>query len=415
MRKIDNVQPDQVVEELLKIEDKLETEIIEVRDALNRVVAEDIFAKYPVPHFDKSPYDGFAFRGEDTLGASKDNPVKLEIIEEIPAGHFPKFEIGKNQAAKILTGGPLPKGANVCYKYEKTEFDDSYVSIFEEIKPNKDIIRKGEDTKEGALIVERGSLLDIGSMGQLHSQGIGEVKVYKKKTIGFFTTGSELLTQGEELLAGKIYDSNSVVFTNLFKKLGFEVLDYGIVDDDLKAIEEKTQEIIEEVDLLVTTGGASVGDYDYAVRSIENIGGEVLIWKSDLKPGGSVVISRLREKTVFGLSGNPASALISLYRLGLPYLYKISGRKEIYPKKIDMIFRDGYDKKSAKTRLLRGHLEYEDGKVYFIQNRSQGNGVLSSFVNCDAFIEIPGGSDRLPAGTMLKGYKVGSLFGNIGE
>lgn len=415
MNKYDQIHPDEGIEILLNLKTELKIESVSIRDGLNRVVAENITAKFDVPNFDKSPYDGYSFRGEDTQNATRENPVILKIVEEIPAGHYPQKVIHKGEAAKILTGGAVPKGANVNLKFEDTEFTGEYVKIFSPVKANKDIIKAGEDTQKGSVLVEKGDVLTPGILGQLSSQGIEFLNVYKKPLIGIGVTGSELLNSREELAPGKIFETNSITFKGIFENLGFDVKNYDIIPDEEEKIREFIEKAIDEVDVLVTTGGASVGDYDYAVSTVEDLGGEILFWKTAMKPGGSIVASRYKDKTILGLSGNPGAAILGMYRVCLPYLKKILGRRELYSKQIDVILKEDVNKKSPRVRILRGQLEFIDGKVYFAEKTFQGNGILSSFIDCDSFAEIPGGSGEVKAGTILKAYRVGSIFGSIGE
>lgn len=409
------IHPDEAIELLLAQDIDYEMETISLDDALGRVAAENIYSKVNVPPFDRSPYDGYAFRGEDTIGASKDRWVELEVIEEIPAGTWPKYEISSGTAAKILTGGPVPEGANVCIKYEETELIDNKVRIFREIQPNTDIVYMGEDRKKDEVIIEKGDVLNTGEIGELASQGISKVVVYRKPVVGIFNMGSELTPPEERLKKGKIYNSNYNALRAFLENIGMEVIDFGIIKDDEELVEQKTIESLSLVDILITTGGASVGDYDYALSSIKNIGAKVLFWKTAMKPGGSIVVSNVEEKIVFGLSGNPAAALLSLYRVGLPFLYKACGRRELKPEAVNVFLKEDLDKNSPAVRLLRGQLEIDNGKVYFAENKEQGNGVVSSFVKCDAFAEIPMGSKAVSAGTLVKAYRVGSLFGSVGE
>lgn len=412
MRKIDRLHPDIAVEKLLEL-DFVEPKIEEINifDGNKRIVAEDIYAKDPVPGFDKSPYDGYAFRYQDTKGATKESPIKLEIIEEIPAGYNPQMEIKAGQAAKILTGGPVPPGANVCIKKEKTEYTEDFVKIFSQFDGEKDIIHAGEDTNVGDLIIKKGTELNPGFLGQLTSQGLEKIKVFKKLKVGILNMGDELVTVGNKLSPAKIYETNTISIGSILDNLGFDVIHLGIVDDEPKIIEKKIKESLNQVDILMTTGGASVGDYDYALTSVENIGGEIVFWKSTMRPGGSIVFSLYKDKPIVGLSGNPAAAILSLFRVCLPYLYRAQGKEKIFVPKIDMILRDGFNKKSPGVRLLRGRLKYKDGKVYFVESSSQGMGVLSSFTKTDALCEIPQGSDEIPAGTVLQGYQVADIYG----
>ncbi|NLW42991.1 MAG: molybdopterin molybdotransferase MoeA, partial [Tissierellia bacterium] len=292
---------------------------------------------------------------------------------------------------------------------------ENYVKIFSPIEPNKDIIKAGEDTKKGSILVEQGDVLTPGVLGQISSQGIEFVNVYKKPLIGIGVTGSELLNSKEELTPGKIFETNSITFKGIFQNLGFEVKIYDIIPDEEEKIKKFIDESINEVDILVTTGGASVGDYDYAVSTLQDLGGEVLFWKTAMKPGGSIVASRYKNKTILGLSGNPGAAILGMYRVCLPYLKKLLGRRELFSKTIDVILKEDVNKKSPRVRILRGYLEFINGKVYFAEKSFQGNGILSSFIECDCFAEIPAGSYEVKAGTILKAYRVGSIFGSIGE
>lgn len=406
----DQLTPDQGAAKLLDFTIDYKYEEIQTDQAFKRILAEDLYAKIDVPSFDKSPFDGYALRGEDTIGASQDNPISFDLTEEIPAGSFPKKEVGKFQAAKILTGGPLPKGANTTIKFEKTDFTENQVFIKEELKAQTNIVRQGEDIKKGSLLLERGSVIDSPSLGLLASQGIEKIQVYKKPQLGFFLTGSELKELGQDLEPGEIYDSNHLTFLSLFENLGFEVKDYGLVDDDLDEITRLTKEANESCDLLITTGGASVGDYDYGARAVENLGGQVLFTKTAMKPGGSLVVSKLKDKAVINLSGNPGAALLGLFRVCLPFLKKTLGRKEIYSPAFEALLKKPFDKENPRLRLLRGSLEFKDGKVYFVEDSNQGNGILSSFVGCKVFGEIPPGVNYLEAGQLIKVYDLENLF-----
>ena len=184
----DQLTPDQGAAKLLDFTIDYKYEEIQTDQAFKRILAEDLYAKIDVPSFDKSPFDGYALRGEDTIGASQDNPISFDLTEEIPAGSFPKKEVGKFQAAKILTGGPLPKGANTTIKFEKTDFTVNEVFIKDQLKVNTNIVKQGEDIKKGSLLLERGSVIDSPSLGLLASQGIEKIQVYKKPQLGFFLT-----------------------------------------------------------------------------------------------------------------------------------------------------------------------------------------------------------------------------------
>ncbi|MDO5027736.1 MAG: molybdopterin molybdotransferase MoeA [Bacillota bacterium] len=406
----DQLSPDQGSQILLDFPWTYDLEEIHIKQGLGRILAEDVVARIDVPSFDKSPYDGYALKAENTKGASKDQPIAFEIIEEIPAGAFPKKALGDFQAAKILTGSALPQGANCIIKFEATDFTEREVFIKEEVTANSNVVTKGESMKKGQLLLEKGSRLDSPSLGVLASQGIEKISVYKKPKLGFFLSGSELKEVGQDLEPGQIYDSNHLTFVSIFKTMGFDVKSYGLVPDDFDQIVALTQRAVDECDLVVTTGGASVGDYDYSSRAVEILGGQILFTRTAMKPGGSLVASRLKDKTVLNLSGNPASAILGLFRVCLPYLKKLLGYKDLYCPSFQAILKEPMKKKSPRIRILRGNLEYAGGKVYFVEKSGQGNGVLSSFVDCQVFAEVPAGTAYMEAGDLIKVYLVDQLF-----
>lgn len=401
--------PDEAVKLILETEVQLEVEEIDLEDGLGRVVAEDFVAEMDVPSFDRSPYDGFAFRSVDSPKEGEE-PVRLKVVEEIPAGSAPKEELGPGEAAKILTGAPVPKGADVCVKYENFEHGEDYVIIDQTFEGPKDIVAKGEDTKIGTLIVEKGTVLNPAHLGMIASQGNPKLLVYKRPVAGILVTGSELTPLGQELELGKIYNTNYPTIKGVLKNLGFDVVNFGVIDDDLDVLASKMEDALTEVDVLITTGGASVGDYDYSVRAMDEIGAEVLYWEIRMRPGGAQVVSRKGDKIILGLSGSPAAALLALFRVGLPHLKQLKGQSDVYGKKIQVILRDGLSKGSPVERLLRGHLEYDEGRVYFVENTNQGNGVVSSFNNCQALCIVPAGSDKIEENTLMDAYITEGIF-----
>lgn len=401
-----NIKADDALNMLLGLAVTLKTEQNALADSLGCVLAEDIKAILPSPPFDRSPYDGYAFRGEDTLTCSKDQPAMLRITEEIPAGKSPTIEITKGFAAKILTGAPIPKGANATIKYEKTEFTVSDVRVFEPIKPNTDIVRAGDDIPAGAVIANKGTVITAPLLGLLSGQGITTVTVYKKPVVTVINTGSELVEAGNPLPEAMIYNSNAYTLSGYLRNLGLFTQNAGIVNDDPDAIADRVSIALKSSDMVITTGGASVGDYDWAVTSAEKLGADVLFWKIDMKPGGSIMAAVKDGKLILGLSGNPGAAVLSLLRIACPYIRKLCGRTDLNLPVIDAFLKEPLKKASPKQRIVRGRLEIIDGKAYFAENEGQGNGAVSSLVGCDLLGEIDSGSPPLPAGTKIKAYRL---------
>ncbi len=381
-------------------------ERMRLADAAGRVLAETVTAHMALPPFDKSPYDGYALRAEDTADASPAHPVTLSLTEEIPAGSAPQLPVGPGQAAKILTGAPIPPGADVTVKYEKTVFTDRSVTLTAPLKPDTDIVRTGEDIAPGDVLAEAGTVIDPAVCAMLAGQGMTEAPVFVRPRVHLIATGSELAAPGQALAAAQIYDTNTALLTGYLTRLGIEVTDGGILPDESETIASAIECALAGSDLVITTGGASVGDYDWSVRTAEMIGAEVLFWKTAMKPGGSIMAAVRDGKVILGLSGNPGAAVIGLHRIAMPYLKKLCGRAAVLPTALEAYLARDFGKKSPQLRMVRGHLDFSEGRVLFCAHDGQGNGAVRSLAGCDAFAEIPAGSPPLRAGTKVRVYRL---------
>lgn len=397
-----NIHPDEAARLIAEIPVFPATETVPLADCVGRVLAKDVFITIPAPPFDRSPFDGYALRAADTAAATKETPVTLTITEELPAGTQPTMPVGPMQAAKILTGAPIPQGADTVIKYEDTEFTEETVKIFAPLKANSNIVYRGEDVPEGSLAAPGGTIICAAAAGILASQGMAEVEVFKKPSVAIINTGTELLQPGDAPEPAKIYNSNAQTVAGYLEFFGALPVQKGTVEDDPKLIAEKIAAAFETCDMVITTGGASVGDYDWAVSAAELLGAEVLFWKTNMKPGGSLMAANCGGKLLLGLSGNPGAALLGLIRVALPYLKKLCGKKDIYPRWIKAYLSDDVKKASPKLRILRGRLVIEDGKAVFREMEGQGNGTMSSFIGCDLLGQIPAGSPPVSAGTLIE-------------
>lgn len=374
--------------------------------ANGRVLAEQVTAVGDVPPFARSPYDGYAFRAADTAGANRGRPVTLKILEEIPAGSTWSREVTAGTATKILTGAPVPPGADAVTKYEDTVFTAETVTISEEFSPGDNVIPQGEDVICGQLLAEPGTVIDSALLGTLAAQGITEPLVYGVPRVGIITTGSELAEPGEPLSGGRIVNTNRYTFYAAVERCGCEPVIMGTPGDDPKAIAAAMEQGLETCDLVITTGGVSVGDYDFTPDAMERAGAEILIRTLFLKPGGASAYARRNGKLVCGLSGNPASALTNFYAVVLPVLRRLRGLREPRLMEISVMLAEDFHKKSPKTRLIRGTLDLTGERMTMHVSRGQGNGVLHSLIGCDLLAEIPAGSPRLSAGTTLNAYLI---------
>lgn len=382
------------------------TEKLALCESGGRILAQDLVAEENIPPFDRSPYDGYAFRAADTEKASRETPVTLCILEEVPTGAVPTVPVTEGTAVKLLTGAPIPTGADTVIPYELTDFTDTAVTVFAPAKPGDNVVRTGEDVRKGKLLAHRGDVIDPGTAGTLASQGIAEPEVYRMPKVGILSTGSELVEVAETPGpgSGKIRNSNRYTFEAVLKALGCETVYLGIAGDSAEEICTLLQKGLAECDAVITTGGVSVGDYDLTPEAMEMAGVELLFRGVDIKPGMACVYGVCQGKPVFGLSGNPASSLTNFYVVGVPALRKMMGYREPLMPKIKVTLSSGFGKKSPKARFLRGTLELKDGTVRMALPKEQGNVVLSSAIGCNVMAVIPAGSGPVPAGTELEGF-----------
>ncbi|WP_075825754.1 gephyrin-like molybdotransferase Glp [Clostridium perfringens] len=400
------------LEEALEILNKntkaLKSEVVSIKDSLKRVLYGDVKSKINNPPFNKSVFDGYAFKSEDSKGTSKGNPVDLKIVDEIFAGDFSEIEIKSGEAIRIMTGAPIPVGADCVLKQEETERHGDLVKIFKEMKANENISFMGEDIQIGETLIKKGKRLDYADLGIMASSGISEVLVYKKPRVSIISTGDEVCDINSTLKPGKIYDSNLYSLSARIEELGYHVLSMEHVGDNILKIGEAIEKAFEKSDIVFTTGGASVGEKDLMQKVSESIGFEKLFWKIKIKPGSAVVCSKREEKILISLSGNPNAALTTFELLGKSILKKLEGEEEnINIKREKGILMDSFNKKSPQRRFLRGNVIYDEkgAKVYITQIKS-GNGILSSLLNANCLIEIEKRNEGLNRGEVVNIIKL---------
>ena len=391
---------------LLTLTKPLKTETAELCKCSGRILAADLCAAENVPAFDRSPYDGYALRAEDTENASREHPLVLQILEEIPAGNVPTKNIVPGTAAKILTGAPIPEGATAVIMYEKTEFTAEMVKIFETLKNGDNIVRAGEDVKKGELLAGKGSVIDPGLLGTLAAQGIAHPEVYKEPLVGIISTGSELVDVEEEIPEGKIRNSNRYTFTAALQKDRCKTEFLGIAGDSAEEIAYLIAKGLEMCDMLLLTGGVSAGDYDLTPQAMEMAGCELLVKGVQLKPGMACCFGTAKGKLVCALSGNPSSALTNYYAVVQPAVKKMTGLAEYLPEEITLTLGNAFRKKVKGVRLLKGRLKIENGKAVMYLPSGQGNVMISSSIGCDVMAIVSGADGPLEAGTEVKGFLV---------
>lgn len=371
------------------------TEEIELINATGRVLAEDIHSTIDNPPFNKSAMDGYAILAENS-GFND----KIKIIDKIFAGEVSSCEVTNKTAIRIMTGAPIPKGANAVIKQEDTiKHGEDYITLTKEINVNDNICFKGEDIKKGDILVNKNKKINFADVGIIASTGIARVRVFKKPRIALLCTGDEVVDVGSKLESGKIFNSSKYTIASRVSELGYNVSEVKHVRDVEGDIEKYIESISKNVDLIITTGGVSVGEKDLLNAAIDNIGGKRLFWKVKMKPGSAVLCSIVNNALVISLSGNPTAALTAFELFVKTSIEKLSGIEKIEIKREKAVLCDNFNKKSPQRRFIRGRVIIEEGKqkVYITQVKS-GNGILSSNLNSNCMIEVEAGTEALHSG-----------------
>ncbi|MGC9386364.1 MAG: gephyrin-like molybdotransferase Glp [Hydrogenovibrio sp.] len=361
------------------------TEQVDLVDALGRVLAEPIVSGVQVPPHDNSEMDGYAI---DRMDLTHEDTFR--VSQRVVAGSTPEpLEVGT--VARIFTGAPIPKGANAVIMQEDTELVGDKVKILTKTtRPGQSIRRAGEDIEAGTTILEKGHRLRSQDMGLTASIGIGSVTVYRPLKIATFTTGDELLEPGEAPQHGKIYNTNRYVLAGALSKLGFEWIDLGRVPDTLEDTIAVLQQAAEVADVVMTTGGVSVGEEDHIKPAVESVG-RLELWKVKMKPGKPLAFGEVSGKPFIGLPGNPVSAFATFNLFARPYLLRMQGVKNICITPIWLAADFDWPTANFRREFARARLVVPEGETKTVVQvyPQQGSGVLTSTVWADGFVMIP--------------------------
>ncbi|MGN0308953.1 MAG: gephyrin-like molybdotransferase Glp [Lachnospiraceae bacterium] len=370
------------------------TENIPLLEALGRTLAKPVFAESDQPPFDRSPLDGYALRAEDTVGASRENPIELKVCDKVYAGDSADIPVGPGQAVRIMTGAMLPRGCNCVLRQEDTDMGEPVVSVYKELKPGDNYVRQGEDYQKGTLLISEGTRLEAAHLGVLAGAGLDRVEVQFRPRVAVLSTGSEIVEPGEDLPTGKIYSANSILLASRLKTLGITVSGTGLVEDNLENMVSRMKRMLDGCELLITTGGVSVGEKDLLHEAIALLGAKQLFWRVNMKPGTPAMFACYEGKYILCLSGNPFAAAATFELLARPILAAFSDEEGLLPQKARAILVNDFGKKSPGRRFVRGC--YQDGRVELPAEHSSG--VLASMMGCNCLVDIPPGSKELQAG-----------------
>ncbi len=376
------------------------TEKVFLNESLNRVIAEDIVAPYNIPYFDNSAMDGYAIKSEDTQNATKNNPVKLKIINEIPAGKLDEITLKSGEAVKIMTGGIIPTGANAVARVEITKQEKDFVYIFEEVKKEKDLRKSGEDVKQGSLTIKKDTLITPAVMGMLAALGKAYIKVYRKPAVSVIVTGDEILDIDEPYIPGKIRNSNGFTLLGLLKQFNITPFITEIVKDKKDAILEIIKSCLNS-DIILSTGGVSMGDYDFIKDIVPELGFEPIFWRVRVKPGKPLFFAKKDKILYFGIPGNPVSTMSTFYNFILPCIKKMNNMLNLDLFTLKATLKENIKRKDLRSEFLRGILTKENDKFYVKTTGSQGSGILSSMIKGNCFIYIEEGLDDIKKGSSV--------------
>jgi len=376
----------------------LGTETVPVLKSIGRVIREDIRTPHSIPPFSKSAMDGYAVRSADVADASANNPVELKVLEDIPAGKVGRRAVGKGAASRIMTGAPMPRGADAVVMVEYTESTEGGVRIMTAVQRGEHVAPAGEDVKKGQTVIKAGTLIGAAQMGMIASTGRTRVDVTRRPRVAVLSTGSEIAAPGKVLGRGQIFDSNGYSLTGMAVSRGAEAKFLGIAGDRKGALERKI-DAARDFDILVLSGGVSVGDYDLVQDVLLENGVRRIFWRAAIKPGKPTFAGKRGKQYVFGLPGNPVSCMVTFELFVRPALETMLGRSEIGPRKGKALLAGDLRIKPNRRKFLRGKLVEEGATRKVELFKSQESGVLRSMLASDVLVDVPAGVTRLPAGT----------------
>jgi molybdopterin molybdotransferase len=387
----------------------LAAESIALRDALGRVLADDVHSPIEHPPWDNSSMDGYAVRAEDVRHATPHAPIDLDVIETVRAGQRPSREVAPGTAIRIMTGAPIPRGADSVVRVEDTDAGERRVEIRDGRDAGRNVRPRGEDLQVGALVVARGTVLGPAHIGVLASVGRAAVDVHRRPRVAVLSSGDELVDvdQFEAVRRGeRIVSSNSYTLANSVRAAGGEVVDLGIVGDDPAAYTERLAGA-GGCDLLITSGGVSVGAYDFTKDVLRSLGAELRLWRVSMRPGAPLGFGTLGELPWLGLPGNPVSALVTFELFARPVIRKQRGEAKIFRRTIEVRVREDVSIQAPLTHFMRATVEWERDGAWARLTGPQGSGLLTSMARANALLVVPADRPTVRAGEAARALLLG--------
>ena len=382
---------------------RLKSEIIQIEQALNRVIAENVIAEMNIPPFKRSPLDGFALRAADTVNASSYNPVKLKLSGISDCGHPFKGSLDMGQCLRIFTGAPVPESVDAVIAQEEVKLENDTITVFQPLSKGDNIVQPGEDIKSGELIIKNGSQLKPAHLGLLASLGRNYVKVYRQPVVAVFSTGQELAAPGSQLQEAEIYDCNTTLISALVKEAQGIPLTSKPLADNVELLAASISEYLKQADALITSGGVSVGDHDLVAQAVKKAGGEILFWRLKMKPGTPMLAAKLNDKLIFCLSGNPGAAHVTFDLFVRPSLLQMSGNHSWRRPDLKAVLEHPLNKNNGQNRFIRAKCKYSlaDGLYRVATAEREKPGSISASIESNALIYRAAGASKLEIGESI--------------
>lgn len=376
---------------------KLPAESVPLARALGRTLARDVRAREDIPPFTKATMDGYAVRSEDTRPEPDAAEVRLAVLADLPAGRLPRQAVGRGQAVRIMTGAPLPGGADAVVMVEDTAADERDVVVRRAVRSGDNIGLAGEDLKKGDAAVERGTVIGPAEIGMLAAAGLARVPVVRRPKLAVISTGDEIAEPGRPKRRGQIRNSNGPALTALALQAGADAAYLGIARDRKASLAAKLAKA-RSADVLVLSGGVSVGDYDLVKSELEAAGVKPVFWRVRIKPGKPVFFGVRGRQLVFGLPGNPTSSMVTFHLFVRPAIDRLLDRTAIGPTSATAVLDEAIALKPGRTQFLRGRLTGRGPTLKVVPYEDQRSGVLRSMVRGRVLIIVPADSGRIEAG-----------------
>jgi len=391
------ISVDEALATVLGAVEPLGVERVPLLDALGRVLAQEVRSPRDIPGFDNSAMDGFAVRSADVAGATADNPVRLTVTETVPAGKMPSHEVHPGQAARTMTGAPIASGADAIVPVEQTRESGNQVEILTSAPPHAFVRPRGEDVKQGELAMTPGRLLGAADLGMLASLNRAMVGVYRRPRVAIVATGDELVDVDEAPSGAQVVNSSAYALSGGIREAGGEAAMLRVARDTPDEVRERLTEAM-AFDIIFTTGGVSVGQFDHVKTVMDELGLKTLFHGVAQRPGRPLKFGTLENRPVFGLPGNPVSTLVCFYLYARPALLKMSGRTEVGLPRVTA--RCARDIKLPKglTEFVRVKLERRDSGYVAVPTGNQGSGIFSSIARADGLLIGPAERERLREG-----------------